>query len=95
MKEIKVIAKTFKGRVAIEQHVHESITTKKKDKLMFRLMGYRQEVIKTEPYTLLIQLKNKVYQNLVKCKDVENLINDTLNKNGAKKDRDYYFNSVE
>lgn len=90
MKEIKIISKTGKGVLAMEHHIQESMKLKKPEKLMWKMMGYTQDVTEN-PYTIILTIKNRAFQQLLKPEDMIRKIDEALNENGAIKNRDYYI----
>lgn len=95
MKSVKIIAVNNKGKMALEHHVFESLKASKKNKLMFKMLGYSQEVISDNPYTLELSLRQKTFQVLVKCEDICKKIEEALNENGAIRGRDYILEGKE
>ena len=89
MNNLKIIAKTEEGKKAINQHISESHKQKLHVKIMFKQMGYHQELINTDPLTLEITLKNKRLGGMIKKEHFVREITEALKLNGAIMDIDY------
>ena len=89
MKQATITTKTDKGEKALQIHIEESFKVAKTKKLMFKMLGFSQEVISQKPLVLKIELRKKVYQTLVQSKDFMQTIESAMLENGAKKDIDY------
>ena len=85
IKSLKIIAKTENGIKAIKSHID---TTKTKEMHMARLLGYKQQVISLEPFTLLVTL-NWQLQRLIKQEDLTRKIKEAMKQNKAKYNQDY------
>ena len=89
MKKIRIIAKTFSGEKAIDQHIAETFRLSWRQKAMFRQMGFRQEIVSFEPKILELSMKNKRLMSFVRPEHFLQEIYDSLKENGAIKDEDY------
>ena len=69
MRNIRIIAKTSKGRMAMEEHIRESMQLKRHEKFMWKTMGYTQDVFSGEPFTITITIRNKHFQQIIKAED--------------------------
>lgn len=95
MREIKITALTEKGKEAIKGHLEESAKLKWHERMMFKNLGYVQEVISKEPFIFVLELRKKIYQQLVRGSDMATQLANTLHENGATKDIDYTMEVVD
>lgn len=89
MKNFYIIALNETGTKALEQHIAESMKEPRRNKLMFKLMGYTQKVINLDPYTIEIEINNKRLAQFLEPRDFARKVVETMTKNGAKEEIDY------
>ena len=83
MKEIIITAKSEAGVGALKTHFEESIKLSKVHKVQFRLMGFRQEVVSEDPFTLKISITNSYYRQVLRPESFLVQIHEALASNGA------------
>jgi len=89
MKEVKIITMTPIGRAALEGHLKESARMRWDQKQMFRLLGFSQNVISQDPFTVSLFLSNRRLSQQIQPDHFTGIIDAALESNGAKKDIDY------
>lgn len=89
MKKIILIPKTIKGRKAFEKHLEGSKKMKLKEKMMFKVAGYKQNVISQEPLIIELEIHNKRFEQPTFIDLIQIEIKKALKKNGAIIDEDY------
>lgn len=89
MRKIKIIARTELGRKAMESHIVESMKQNKKNKTMFKLLGFSQYVTATEPYTIELKIKSNVIGKLLNPVDIISKVKEAITENGALHEIDY------
>ena len=96
MVEITIASKTPVGEAALQQHIKEAKKIKLREKLIFRTAGYRQEVLKEDPTTILLTCNNRyVKYNRMFLKTLLCEIERAFKDNGADKDIDYSLTTDE
>lgn len=93
MISLNIIARTEIGTTALKKHVEESMKMNRLKKAMLKKMGFMQEVMSTNPYTLYVYMGGHL-GNMTKEKHFIEEIAEALAENGAKLDRDYNIQRV-
>lgn len=89
MKEIKIIARSEKGRTAIEQNVHDFLKEKKRVKMLGSLMGIKQEIINLDPLTVSLSINSRLYENIIDMTDWRVKIENSLSGQGCNDGEDF------
>jgi len=95
MRSLKLITLTVKGREALQQHLKESATLTRRKKIMFKMLGWHQEIISEEPLTLYIELRKEAFAKMVRTSDIKREIEMTMALNGANSGEDYIIENGE
>lgn len=95
MKSIKIISITDQGKIALEQCIVEGMKEGKASKMMFKMLGYTQEVVENNPLIVEITLKRKVFQKILKAQDMINKIESIMRENKAIQDIDYKIEVID
>lgn len=88
MRAIKIIAISEAGTIAINKHIAESFRLKRREKMTFTMLGFKQEIISQNPLILELSMNNRIGQ-LVKADDFSSRIQESLKENNAMRDIDY------
>jgi len=89
MKKIFITALTERGTTALKLHISDGRKLNKKARLMWKLLGWKQEIIKDYPLTLTVELTNKAFSKMVTTNDSIKKIHEALKQNGALYPVDY------
>ena len=89
MKEIKVTAINNKGNKALKQHCDEFKKMKFKDRLVFKVAGYKHTILSEDPYSIVLSATNRHVSNPVFVDLIRGEIQKALEENGAKADVDF------
>lgn len=84
-----ITALNDKGKIAIDKHIYETLSTSRVKKMILRKMGYKQEIVNERPYTLRIEINNPTYRNMLELRDFKIRIIEALKLNGADENQDY------
>lgn len=89
MKEILVTAITTQGDAAINKHWGEFKRLPIRQRLIFKAMGYRHELLSDNPATILLTVNNRNANNSLFTKLINEEIIKGLQLNGALINTDY------
>lgn len=93
MISLNIIARTEIGTTALKKHVEESMKMNRLKKAMLKKMGFMQEVMSTNPYTLYVYMGGHL-GNMTKEKHFKDEIIEALADNGAEIDKDFSIQRV-
>lgn len=95
MKKIIITALTKWGSAALNRHIREAKRLSRKQRLIFKLAGFKQEVINIDPYTIELTIKNRFIDNPSYIESIITEITNALKHNAANKDQDYTIKIIE
>jgi hypothetical protein len=85
MKKILITGVTVEGNKALKDHWEESKTKLTfQQRLMFKVSGYKHELISEDPYTILVTINNRHSDNPLFIDLMKGEIIKALKDNGAK-----------
>lgn len=88
MKEITITSISEEGDKAIQKHMDEFKKMSFKDRLIFKVSGYKQEVLSEKPYVLLLTLNNLHSRDPLFIELIRKEIEKAMLLNGATIDKD-------
>lgn len=94
MKILMIEALTEKGADALEQNWKESQKLSMYQKAIFKTSGFKQELVKINPFTLQLSINNRHADEPLYIDLVIKEIHMGLMKNGADKGTDYIISLV-
>lgn len=86
---LKIKACSDAGKIAIEQHLEESRKLRRDKRMMFRMLGFTQEITNQDPLTLEIRLSHNHLARMVKPDHLTREIEEAMLKNKACLHSDY------
>jgi len=89
MKTILITHKSKKGKKAMEQHLKETKKLSLREKMMFKVSGYKQKVEKYDPLTVALEINNTRFEQPMFIELIKEDIKKALKLNGAKHNTDY------